>query len=777
MAKIDKITLGKKSKRAFFNMSHQVNTTLSFGFVEPTMCLDVIPDTKLDVQAYTGVRLAPLPQPTTGKIKLKQFYSYVKTKEVFEAFENLQSQTSVASSRGSYIPQGADNIINFGLFLALLISQSERLNDILANGEQITTRDLAGQFFRLSFNSTLDIYGGSKTKVHNIWEDVMRAYNAEDANHAESTLRAFGQTVKSNLAYIARQFAIKFGLSSQLNRYGDWLNWISFVNYEADLAGYYNTNNLSWDPEGGLGKTNSVYVDFLKKFAPADTYVYSKANTIDNADFYLELPQPMEISLYQYNDDDDDHVTERTDTDICNYIGVHLTPAGRRLFKIFNAIGLNFRYNELVELPKLYAYYKSWFDIFNPGRNIQWKDTNTYKLIHSFYDSPSYNLGNWFRYLATGTQSLDPSSGYMTACSEFFVDLAQCFYSEKVDPITVATESPVLFTNEGGDSGGSNTLDSINLYKNDGVESQLISSGYGEGEDFTNALNIRFLQSLYNWVNKNTVIGQRVAQYMAEHFGVRLPQTSFIDKDSFDIDIFDSIATVNNEETALGEYAGVGKGRATGETHKFEASEHGYFFQFTVVVPVGGYSQTSVPAKVRRFDWFQPQFDSLGMEPVSQSEVFGRTSFFDGKINNSTFGFRPRYFNFKYKNNLANGGFSFRSERGKFLGYSLDRLFSEPELYRNEGDLPNEPDYGENLKLMKYDGVVLRPDEELRYIGKDESFGNYDRIFYDTTGHTDNFIAYIDNNVKMFAPMKPISDSFEAFDETQDTDTVNVSHS
>lgn len=774
---IEKIKLGKKSKRAFFNMSHQVNTTLSFGFCEPTMCLDVIPDTKLDVQAYTGVRLAPLPQPTTGKIKLKQFYSYVKTKEVFEAFENLQSQTSVASSRGSYIPQTADNVQNFRLFLALLISQSQRLDDIIANGEQITTRDLAGQFFRLSFNSTLDIYGGSKTKVHNIWEDVQRAYSSETAASAERTLRAFGMTVKSNIAYIARQFATKFGLTSTWNRYGDWINWISFANYDADLAGYYNTNALSFDPTGDVGATNSVYVDFLKQFAPADTYVFSKENSFDNADFYIALPQPMDISMYQQNDDEDDGVSERTDTDICNYIGVHLTPAGRRLFKIFNAIGLNFRYSENVELPKLYAYYKSWFDIFNPGRNIQWKDTNTYKLIHSFYDSPSYNQSNWYTYLATGNTSLDASSGYMTACNEFYVDLAQCFYTEKVDPITVATETPVLFTNDGSDHGGSNTLGGIRTYENYDSEENSISAGYGQNIDSQGGLNIRFLQSLYNWVNKNTVIGQRVAQYMAEHFGVRIPQTSFIDKDSFDIDIFDSIATVNNEETALGEYAGVGKGRATGQSHKFEAPEHGYFFQFTVVVPVGGYSQTSVPAKVRRFDWFQPQFDSVGMEPISQSEVFGRTSFFDGNTTNNTFGFRPRYFNFKYKMNLANGGFSFRSERGKFLGYSLDRLFSEPELYRNEGDLIEEHESRENLKLMTYDGVVLRPDEELRYIGKDESFGNYDRIFYDTTGHTDNFIAYIDNNVKMFAPMKPISDSFEAFDETQDTDSVDVSHS
>ena len=60
MAKVDKITMGRKAKRAFFNMSHQVNTTLSYGFAEPTMCLDVIPDTKLDVQDGHQYMLARL---------------------------------------------------------------------------------------------------------------------------------------------------------------------------------------------------------------------------------------------------------------------------------------------------------------------------------------------------------------------------------------------------------------------------------------------------------------------------------------------------------------------------------------------------------------------------------------------------------------------------------------------------------------------------------------------------------------------------------------------
>lgn len=774
MAKVDKISMGRKAKRAFFNMSHQVNTTLSYGFAEPTMCLDVIPDTKLDVQSYTGVRLAPLPQPTTGKIALKQFYSYVKTKEVFEAFDNLQSQTSVGSSRGSYVPVQADTVDNQLLLLSLIIQSAKFLSGSLAGSEpEFDNRDVASQLFRLSFNSTLDIYGRSKTEVHNIWEDVRRAFHGDNTTTAFNVLQAFYHNVYDNRYKIARQLGQCLGVSGADLAYGTWTYWLQFANFDAELKAFIDTNGLP----SSVAEDLEDYKKFLDAIAPADTFVFDKNLTFENADFYFEIEDANRPTMYI--GDANGYYEYEDDTNYHTYIGVHLTPAGKRLFKILNCIGVNFGYRENVELPKLYAYYKAWFDIFNPGRNLQWKDTNCYKIIHSFYDSPDWTVTEWSRYLYNGVLAdSEVSMDYLYAVGNFFVDLAQCFYTEKSDPITVATSEPVLYA---GSSCGSNSLLGFSLFTNSDIDNQNIYEGYGQNTDDQGGLNIRFLQSLYNWVNKNTVIGQRVAQYMAEHFGVSIPTTSFIDKDSFDIDIVDSIATVNNDQTALGEYAGLGKGRATGQRHKFTAPDFGYFFQFTVVVPNGGYVQAGTKAKVRRFDWFQPQFDSLGMAPISMYEVASRNSFLNSinAYENPTFGFRPRYFEQKYKNNLANGGFSFRSDRAKFLGYSLDRLFSEPELYRADTYL--EPGVfspvRNNSKLMEYKGVTLRPDEELRYIGKDESFGNYDRIFYDTTGHTDNFIAYIDNTVKMYANMKPISDSFETYDETQDTDTVQVSHS
>ena len=151
MATIGKINLGQKDKREFFDMSHDVNTTMSVGFVEPTMCMDVIPNTKVDIQAHTGVRLAPLPQPTTGTLKLKQYYSFVKTEDVFEAFENLQSQTAVSSSRSRYIPTNADTISNAAL-LFLLMSLSNRNYKETTSYENINNSWVNSVFFRYSIH-------------------------------------------------------------------------------------------------------------------------------------------------------------------------------------------------------------------------------------------------------------------------------------------------------------------------------------------------------------------------------------------------------------------------------------------------------------------------------------------------------------------------------------------------------------------------------------------------------------------------------------------------
>ena len=76
----------------------------------------------------------------------------------------------------------------------------------------------------------------------------------------------------------------------------------------------------------------------------------------------------------------------------------------------------------------------------------------------------------------------------------------------------------------------------------------------------------------------------------------------------------------------------------------------------------------------------------------------------------------------------------------------------------------------------KTKGVDLIADEYLRYIGRSDGFGNYNRIFYDTTGLTDNFIVDIVHEFKQYSPMKPVSESFDTFDDDVDNGSIQISH-
>lgn len=50
-------------------------------------------------------------------------------------------------------------------------------------------------------------------------------------------------------------------------------------------------------------------------------------------------------------------------------------------------------------------------------------------------------------------------------------------------------------------------------------------------------------------------------------------------------------------------------------------------------------------------------------------------------------------------------------------------------------------------------------------------------MFYDNTGLTDNFIVHIIQDLQMWAPMKPVSESWDTFDKDSDDDSVKIEKS
>ena len=128
MAKVPRISLGRKVKRSFFPLEHDVNTTSDFGFCQPTICKYVTKDTKISLKSKTFIRLAPMPVPTFGRIQVLEHTAFVPMTDVFEAFDYQQSNKTVSSALRSYIPVTTDYCTNNWL-LSILFSKCFQISD------------------------------------------------------------------------------------------------------------------------------------------------------------------------------------------------------------------------------------------------------------------------------------------------------------------------------------------------------------------------------------------------------------------------------------------------------------------------------------------------------------------------------------------------------------------------------------------------------------------------------------------------------------------------
>ena len=116
-----------------------------------------------------------------------------------------------------------------------------------------------------------------------------------------------------------------------------------------------------------------------------------------------------------------------------------------------------------------------------------------------------------------------------------------------------------------------------------------------------------------------------------------------------------------------------GHGISAGVNHGFKRyfEEHGYIIGIMSIRPRTGYQQ-GVPKDFRKFDnmdFYFPEFAHLGEQEIKNEEVYLQQT---PASNNGTFGYTPRYAEYKYSMNEVHGDF-----RGNMAFWHLNRIFSE----------------------------------------------------------------------------------------------------
>lgn len=479
-----------------------------------------------------------------------------------------------------------------------------------------------------------------------------------------------------------------------------------------------------------------------------------------------------------------------------------LTPKGRYFMRILESLGykldfsivsqtlkhsLPYTSREVSALPLL-CYAKTLFDWFFPGQYLNFY-TGIVDLCKLFNQHDTFVLSSqdlltifdfislYFAESSYFVNALDnPDTPNFGTSTEQEFNLA-----DPRSDFNHGTYPNNLFT---GVSGGQNSYGNVN------PTASAMNSGDGDNNtiDPINAPNftpsvhestnwqINALSRLSAWLKRHQLAGAKVIDRYLARYGVQLSdekslRSYYLGSDKFYIQFGDVMATSGTQANALGDYAG--KGIAFSDKGEFsvKTDEFGMFLVVNTCVPDTSFTQgiDRDLYNVKLLDYYTPEFDGLGTQPISLSEVWSPRSFFDYQLQpalvsnvsdieqltnfgQKLFGFTPRYSSFKLSRDQVTGNFSNPSTEIGLQAWTNTRYVR-----------------AFNVGTGKFDLNVIRHSPQFMI----DDGKQYDRIYYQTQQDIDgiNFSHFFDCDY--YAPMLPLYDSFE-FDNEQGKDSVKV---
>lgn len=470
-------------------------------------------------------------------------------------------------------------------------------------------------------------------------------------------------------------------------------------------------------------------------------------------------------------------------------------PASRRLRSILIGLGYSLNIdNTPVSFIPLLSFYKAWFDLYYPVRDLSWTDTNAFKLIR-FIEDYKYSF-----ILGIRTLSTQKDTQRYNIFLAFISDLKNVFYVAPDDIVSIHRGSPSLADGY--------LLDYPDY---DGELSQAVVRDTTYNQPYiqtgpVSLISLQVLQRLTRYFNKNSVIGKRISEFVKVHYGADVANSLY--KDAYHVhsftfplsiddifstsDTFEKVSDTQTKGELLGSYGG--KGIGFDKSHvEFTSPCSGYLFVLgSISTPTGYFQGNSGDLYVTDFDTVpQPDFDALGFELSPRGQFFGFNDVYYSALGqgnykhlNQGFGFVPRYTGVKYHKNIVNGDISLHSTSASLAPYHLNRILT-PSIV----DLHSVQKSGSVAKLNLDVKSVNLPGSSTawRFLTSQPWLGDYNRIFYNTGdliqnipdkygyfGPDDNFIVQTVFDSKVSNNLKPLSQSFDTYEESSDNGTVDV---
>lgn len=442
----------------------------------------------------------------------------------------------------------------------------------------------------------------------------------------------------------------------------------------------------------------------------------------------------------------------------------NFTPIGRKVWDVLTSLGLNFTFDcvggnsQKINVLPLFAYLKAYIDWIVPSR---------------FFD-------NWLAvrgFLEDWTQS--NSEKLLAGDLKILLQFCPSFYED--DYFTSAFQNP--FGSESMDAYQTvipNPDNGIAGISASPAQTMDIPDGQGSGKDIMgpvvrtdvdnddviNAFSLRSLGALQDMVTRGKLSGTKVQDWFRNSFGV-VPSMDAMNLSTYygstvnTIKIGDVMATAGTDKNSLGEYAGRAIGYNQG---KFSVStnQHGFILITSELDVHSTYYQGLHPEwkMIDRLDFFQPEFDNLGVDAIALNELCNIFYNNEGSSNypvsqrQGIFGFTPRYSKLKFARDGLSGDFKLGSKNVGLDSWYLSRYFSKSSS---------------SMELWKF------INEKFCQQNPFNGLQDYSYIFNNATNNADHFYEIYDFKVTAMRPMKSLVDYLETPATGKDGRDVAVS--
>lgn len=220
--------------------------------------------------------------------------------------------------------------------------------------------------------------------------------------------------------------------------------------------------------------------------------------------------------------------------------------------------------------------------------------------------------------------------------------------------------------------------------------------------------DLRTAMRVQQLLENNARGGTRQQEFIKAHWGVyakdaRINDPEYIGGSSAPVGISQVLSQVASQNVGvdgnnLGQMAGQGISSGFGISKKYRVTEHGYLLAVLSVMPRASYFQ-GIPrmySHLERYDFFFPELSHLGEQEIKNKELMCEPVTENGADMEGTFGYTPRYAEYKYHPNEVHGDF-----RDTLRYWHLARIFDYLPGLNNEFIEVNPANQGQN-RIFSY---------------------------------------------------------------------------